>query len=239
MGGFVIVDGIDGSGKGVMMQAFREWASGKKCLDLKEFGLENNRLPTEEEIKDYEVIFSREPSPVYAGKALTEEIIKNNNRDYSVETTAWAFAIDREILYNRVIIPAVKQGKFVFQERGVVTSLVYQPVQGRMTFKQMIQMPGNRLALKNSPDLLILAKVEPKIVVDRMKANGKLGNDIFSTLNFQRKIDSRYSSPWLQSLFAKFGTKIVYCDYNPPKTPEETKEEVKKIWMNFVKDEEN
>ncbi|MBS1266334.1 MAG: Thymidylate kinase [Candidatus Woesearchaeota archaeon] len=235
MGGFVIVDGIDGSGKGVMMQAFREWASDKKCLDIKEFARENNRFPTKDEIGECDVIFSRQPSPIYAGRALSDEIIKNNGRDYSVETTAWAFAIDREILFKRVIIPAVKKDKFVFQERGVVTSLVYQPVQGRITFKQMINMPGNRLALENAPDLMIIAKVAPKTVIERMKAKGKLGSDIFSSLNFQRKIDSRYSSPWLQSLFKKFKTKIVYCNNNPPRTPKETKQEVKKRWMDFLK----
>ena len=39
MGGFVIVDGIDGSGKGVMMQSFREWAGEKslRTLDLREY----------------------------------------------------------------------------------------------------------------------------------------------------------------------------------------------------------
>ena len=29
MGGFVIIDGIDGSGKGVILEALREWAEDK------------------------------------------------------------------------------------------------------------------------------------------------------------------------------------------------------------------
>jgi thymidylate kinase len=240
MGGFVIVDGIDGSGKGVILQAFRDWVESKnlKSLDLREFCKENRRYPEPDEVEKYDVLFSSEPSYGYVGRAISEEIIKNNKRDYSVLSTAWAFALDREILYNRVIIPALKQDKYIFQERGVITSLVYQPVQGRIAFKQLIQMPGNRLALKYSPDLLFIARVEPKTVIERMKAQGKLGEAIFKSIHFQRKIDQRYASVWLKQLYERFKTKIHYIDTNPPKEIKETQKEVREIWERFVDSKE-
>ena len=237
MGGFVVVDGIDGSGKGVAMAALRAWAEEKnlKILDLIEYCKKKRTLPEPEEIKYYDAIFSKEPSHAYMGRAISEEIIFDNKRDYSVISTAWAFALDREILYNRVIIPAIKQDKFIFQERGVITSIVYQPVQGRISLKEIVDMPGNRLALKYSPNLLIITKVEPRVVIQRLQRDGRLEGAIFRKLNFQRKIDERYSSMWLKNLFERFKAKVVYIDTNPPKSVEDTKKETIKVWEEFLK----
>ena len=108
----IVIDGIDGSGKGVIMEAFREWAEVKnfKILDLAKYCKEKLTLPEPEEVEQYDVVFSSEPTYAYAGRAISEEIIKANKRDYSVLSTAWAFALDREILYRRVIIPAIIVG---------------------------------------------------------------------------------------------------------------------------------
>lgn len=237
MGGFVVVDGIDGSGKGVVMSVFRRWAEEQnlKILDLVEYCKKKKILPEPEEIKYYDAIFSSEPSYAFMGRAITEEIIADNKRDYSVLSTAWAFALDREILYNRVLIPAIKQGKFIFQESGVVTSIVYQPVQGRIPLKEIVDMPGNKLALRYSPNLLIITKVEPKVVISRLRQHGKLEGAIFRKLNFLRKVDERYSSLWLKNLFERFQAKVHYIDTNPPKPIEETKREALDIWEEFLK----
>lgn len=236
MGGFVIVDGIDGSGKSVMISALKQWAKDQrfKILDLDEYCKEHKQLPEPEEIENYDVIISKEPSPAYMGRAIADEIVKDNKRDYSVESTAWAFALDREILYRRVIIPAMKAGKYIFQERGVVTSIVYQPVQGRMSLKDIVDMPGNKLALKNSPDLLIIAKVEPQLVITRLQRDGKIKEAIFRNLNLQRKLDERYSSSWLKSLFERFDSQVEYLDVNPPKDIEQVKQETVKVWEEFL-----
>jgi thymidylate kinase len=236
MGCFVLVDGMDGSGKGVIIDGLREWAEAKNynILDLKDYCRENACLPEASDIQKYDVIFSSEPSYDHIGRAISDEMIVDNKREYSVISTAWAFSLDREILYNKVIIPALKANKFVIQERGVITSLIYQPVQGRITLRELMDMPGNRLALKHSPNLLIITKVDPKTVIARLQIDGRIGNAIFSTLNFQRTIEERYSSPWLKGLFEKFGTNISYIDTNEPKTTEETKSEAKTILETYL-----
>jgi thymidylate kinase len=236
MGAFVLVDGMDGSGKGTIIDGFREWAKAKnlKILDLKEYCSSNKDIPQPEEIAEYDCIFSSEPSYGHLGRVIVDEMIASNKREYPVLTTAWAFAIDREVLYNRVIIPAIKLNKLIFQERGVITSLVYQPVQGRITLRELMEMPGNRLALKYSPNLLIITQVEPRIVIERLQVDGRIGTAIFHTLNFQRTIDERYSSLWLRSLFEKFGTKVSYLDTNPPKTVEETRAEAIRLLEEFL-----
>lgn len=235
---FVMVDGLDGSGKGVIVDALKKWAEEKKLniLNLKDFCSENKKLPTPDETADYDAIISCEMTNCWIGSALREEIVRNNKRDYSILSTAQAFALDREILYKRVLIPALKQGKYVFQERGVISSIVYQPLQGNIALTEIMKMPGNRLAIQNSPGLMIIAVVSPETVMYRLNQREKQDRAIFEEINFQRKLEQRYNSQWLKNLFENHGSKVVYINTNFPKTKEDTEKETLKIWAEFIED---
>ncbi len=232
-GKLVIADGLDGSGKGVIINALGSWAGSKglRVLDLRETGSE---LPEPEELENYDVILSAEPTFSFVGKAIRDEMIRENNRKYSGWSLAFAFSIDREILYKRVIIPALNAGKHVFQERGVITSLVYQPVQERIQLSELMQLPGNKLALENSPDLLIISKIKPETVISRLGVRSKKDYSIFDNLSFQSKISERYSSDWLRQLFEKNGSKVFYLDTDDPKTEADTKNEAVSLWEGFI-----
>ena len=130
-GKFLMVDGLDGSGKGVVIDALKDYFERKemKIFDLRYYWKENNDIPGVEEIKDYDVICSAEPTFSMVGKVIREELVRDNKRKYSGLSTAHAFALDREILYKKLLIPARAAGKIILQERGVVTSIVYQPIQ--------------------------------------------------------------------------------------------------------------
>ena len=93
-----------------------------------------------------------------------------------------------------------------------------------------MNLPGNRLALKNAPDILIIIKVEPSVVIDRLQKRGKKDHAIFENLVFQRRVEERYESGWLKKLFENFKTKVIYLDTNPPRTIEDTKNNSIKIW---------
>lgn len=236
-GVFVMVDGLDNSGKGKVVEGLKEWAlaKGLKILDLKDYALANNSFPEEDELKQFDVICSVEPSYAYIGKAIREEMIRaGNHRHYGAVSMMQAFSLDREILYKRVVMPALKQGKYVFQERGVITSVVYQPVQIRIPLSEIIRLSGNSLALKNAPNLLLITDVAPEVVMERMKERIKRDRAIFEELSFQRKVALRYKSEWLRSLFERHKSKIVYIDNNPPKTIEELKQETKEIFNEFL-----
>jgi len=232
-GYFVIVDGLDGSGKGVVVDALKEYSEkqGKKIFDLREYCKENHRFPEPEELNGYDVIVSAEPTYCFVGEAIRKEIVRENSNIYSALTTAHAFALDREILYKKIIIPCLKQGKTIFQERGVITSLVYQPVQmERLSLHDIINLPGNKLAIHNAPHLLIITKVSPDVVMQRLSKREKKDTAIFEKLHFQRKIESRYESEWLKKLFEDFRSKVIYLDTNPPKSVEDTKQEAVRVF---------
>lgn len=238
-GKFLMVDGLDGSGKGVIVNAIKSHLIGKgmKVFDLRQFCKKNNYIPELDEIEEYDVIASAEPSHCLVGKAIREEIIKNNNREYSGRTAAYAFSIDREILYRKLIIPARKAGKIILQERGISTSLVYQPIQKeKISLKEIIDLPGNRLSLKNPPDVLAITKVDPLVVIERLKQRSKKQDDaIYENLSFQTKVKERFESEWLKKLFELSGSKVIYIDVNPPKTETDTENIALSLWEKELK----
>jgi len=205
-GKFIIVDGIDGSGKGVVIDALKQFF--EHSFDLREYTKENKRFPKIEEIRQ-DVIISCEPTYLYVGAAIRDELLRGEHH-YSALTAAHAFALDREILYNRFIIPALKAGKTIIQERGIISSLVYQPVQlEQLSLRDIMNISGNRVAIRNAPNFIMIIKVAPDAIIDRKKKRG-----IFDNLFFQRKIEERFESDWLRQVFERFGTKMLYIDGN-------------------------
>lgn len=233
---FVMVDGLDGSGKGVIVDALQEWAEkkGMKVLDLRSYCSEKNTFPESSDVAKHDVIVSAEPTFCYVGKAIREELIRATDRQYSALSLANAFALDREILYKMVIIPAIKAGKYVFQERGISSSLVYQPVQEHIQLSELIRLPGNRLALQFAPALFVVATVKPETVINRLGARAKKDYSIFDNLSFQRNIDSRFRSDWLKQLFEQHGSKVAYISTDEPKAIDDTQNEAVKVFEDFL-----
>jgi thymidylate kinase len=172
MAKFIMVDGLDGSGKGVVVDSLKEWALKKKLsiLDLRDYWKTKQGFP---DIINYDVIISAEPTFTGWGKKLRENLIKTGSKA-SKEEIAEAYSKDRKDLYKNIIIPALKQNKFIFQERGIVSSLVYQSVQG-IPVDDLLALDGNRFCMDYLPDFLILTVVNPEVVIERLGKKGKKG----------------------------------------------------------------
>ncbi|MBI2140990.1 thymidylate kinase [Candidatus Woesearchaeota archaeon] len=233
---FVMVDGLDGSGKGTIVDALQKWAELKamKVLDLRSYCRENGTFPEPEEVMQYDAVVSAEPTFCLVGKAIREELVRATGRHYSAMSLAQAFALDREILYKRVLIPAIKAGKYVFQERGISSSLVYQPVQEHIQLSELIRLAGNKTALQFAPGLFIVATVKPETVMGRLGARPKKDYSIFDSLEFQRNLDSRFRSDWLRQLLEQHGSKVIYLSTDEPKTVDETQKEAVKAFEDFL-----
>ena len=224
-GKFIIIDGIDGSGKGTILDSLKNQF--KDVFDLREYSKENKDYPDINNIKEH-IILSSEPTNLYVGAAIRDELLKGENK-YSALTTAHAFALDRQILYNKFILPALKGGKTIIQERGVVSSLVYQPVQlETLTLRDIMNIQGNSIAIKNSPDFLIIVKASAESISSRTKE----AKGIFDNLFFQRKIETRFESEWLKQVFERFGSKVLYLDGNCGLN--ELKERALKLFKDYI-----
>ena len=94
-GKFIIVDGIDGSGKGTIVDAYMAWAQAKQLhvFDVRAFAKSNQRLPEPKEWQGSDVLFSAEPTHAGIGHVIREEIVRENARHYSGLETAMAFSL--------------------------------------------------------------------------------------------------------------------------------------------------
>lgn len=231
-GTFIIVDGIDGSGKGTIVDAYQHWALQKqlRVFDVRTFAKAHQRLPEPAEWQGYDMLISAEPTHAGIGHVIREEIIKDNTRAYSALETAMAFSLDRHILYQKVILPALAQGLLVVQERGVSSSLAYQPIQGKVTLQQLLKLEGNSFTLKHRPDLLLIALCPPTVAMKRLSKRLKKDQAIFEKLAFLKKLDARYRSAWFGKLFRRQGSIVGFLDTN------DTLEETQKEAVGFIND---
>lgn len=235
MGRFFMVEGIDGSGKSASISAIKEYVISKnlKVLDVRTFCEQRNTFPDEQDIDDCDILFTSEPSYSFVGKAIRSELLDDENK-YPAATIANAFALDREILYKRIIIPALKMKKIVVQERGLPSTMVYQPVQGKIPLSDIMRLSGNKIASEYPPDFLLVLKVKPEEAITRMNARFNQKYSLFDNLFFQRKIEERYNGLWLRGYFEKLGSKVSSFDTSLPVTVDQNKKNTLKLFQEMT-----
>ncbi|MCD4704464.1 hypothetical protein K8R66_00100 [bacterium] len=253
-GKFIVVDGLDGIGKSVVLDAIVDYLrkdKGQRVLDLHEYWEERGFHPDFDNkenghpnpyyinLDDYDVIYSSEPTHVGIGKVIRQEVITKNSRSYSANLTAECYSTDRLVLYKRVILPVLNAGKTVIQSRSVSTSIVYQPIQselqkeGSLTIEDVLVLQGNKLALDNAPDLLIIPTIKDvNILFERLAGREKDDNCNFEKIKFQSKIKSLFEGQELRKIFEEKGSVVKYLDAGI--SIESTKEQAVDIYKEIL-----
>lgn len=213
-----MIDGIDGSGKSTVVNAWKEYLTnaGNAFFDLKEYQKKFDRYPDYHETKSYDFIFSHEPSSAGIGRVIREEFIRNDT-NYPPLAIAEAYALDRLVLYKKIVVPALAEEKCVITDRGVSTSICYQNILDpkNLTFDALGKIPGNAFTLQHPPQHLILIDIDPKVALQRLGGRvGKNDNAIFEKLDFLTKAANIYKSEAYRHFFTKLGTKVHYLPGN-------------------------
>lgn len=231
-----MIDGVDGSGKGTAVDAWKDYltAQGNAIFDLPKYWLENKHYPELSEMKACDFIFSCEPTRTGVGKVIREEMIKTGN-DYPAQAIAEAYSLDRLVLYKKIILPMLADGRCVIQDRGVCTSLCYQSVQNpELTFDHLSKLTGNKLALENRPDHLILMDLSAQEAINRLNLRTeKKDNAIFEKISFITKAADCFRSESYQKLFSDRGTQIHYL--SAEQKIDIMREEAIKLLKNILK----
>lgn len=139
-GVFLVIDGIDGSGK----------TTHSKTLS---YSLKK---------KGFEVEYTMEPSNGTVGRFIRSEVV--SKKKLTPEVEALLFAADRFEHLKNEIIPWLDERKVVVCDRYVYASIVYQGVQN-VDIKWIESL--NHFAIE--PDLAIYLDVDPKIGLERIK----------------------------------------------------------------------
>lgn len=195
-----------------MLAAVTDWAveCGHRIWRLQDW--QEPVPPRFEDISDYDVYFTFEPTRTWIGSAIRQELSRTD-KPYGGEELAHAFALDRELNYRRLIIPALSVGKTVIQDRGVSSSIVYQPVMpNSVPIETILSLPGNRLALEYAPTALVLTKLPAAAAAARIAGRGGESKGVFADVEFLKKQEERFASDWFRKLFEKHGTKVFELD---------------------------
>ncbi|MDP3985318.1 MAG: hypothetical protein Q8P82_01010 [bacterium] len=216
---FIMLDGIDGSGKTTMLKIFASALAGQDqvVFDLPAWCKEHHRLPTLAECGQPDLLISAEPTQAWIGAAIRQELIRTGT-GYTPRTIAEAFALDRMMLYERLLIPLRRAGTIIVQDRGVATSLVYQASeQTGLSLEEVVALPGNALALRHAPDVLIIADCRPETAITRLAGRNEKNDDShFEQTEFLRIHAERFRAPWFRELWQTQGTQLIYLDANRP-----------------------
>lgn len=135
--------------------------------------------------KGYDTVYTAEPSDGNIGRFIKKYCLHGKKRVSDV-IEALLFAADRFDHVDSTIIPALNEGKLVFSDRYVYSSLAYQGAYG-LDLKWIKKT--NKFAM--SPDLAIFIDVDPEIVFQRLKRK-KSTMEILETQRRVRKVYMKY-----------------------------------------------
>jgi dTMP kinase len=217
---FVMIDGIDGSGKSTIVRAWQEYleGQGKRVFSIRDFWATHGTHPTPRDAMEYDIILSAEPTYVWIGSAIRQEMIQHGS-SYSAHAVAQAYALDRLVLYKRFLLPMRDAGKIIIQDRGVSTSLCYQPIQGDITREAVAQIEGNAFALAHAPDVLFLTHIAPSDALVRLNTRTeKQDNALFEQQAFLDAAHASFHSEPYQELFRVHGSHVVIIDTHTNET---------------------
>ncbi len=230
-----MVDGIDGSGKRTIVEAMigHLTEQGKRVFDIGEWSKVHHALPSAEDMTDAEVIVGVEPSYAWIGSAIREEMVRNG-RGYTSHQIAEAFSLDRLTIYRRCYLPLLERGATIIAERGVSSSIVYQPAADpSVSLEEVLGLVGNAFAMEHAPDHLVIATLDAKIATERLaKRSNKQDDHVFEKESFLRVLDERYHSAWLQKLFTDRGTQIHFLETH--KSIDDLRLEAKKLCSSLL-----
>jgi dTMP kinase len=141
-GHFIIIEGIDGTGKSTLARAVGDAlkARGRK------------------------VLLTHEPSGLPSGKLILERLASGS---YATSAHEWMgmFITDRRLSIDTIVRPALEAGTDVIQDRSMYSTLVYQGAMGVPEAEILKRHEG----WHPTPDLLVILDIAPRFGLARTR----------------------------------------------------------------------
>ncbi|MBI2651702.1 dTMP kinase [Candidatus Woesearchaeota archaeon] len=199
---FIVLDGIDGSGKSEMAMLLHDYFLSKD--------------------KKYSILATREPTNGVYGREIRNILANEKNPKENAEKLLELFIKDREEHLNKEIVPFLSKGhgiKIVICDRYYYSTIAFQSAQG-LDIKSLIEK--NKKFLK--PDIVFIMDIEPKIALERINNREK---EKFEQLEFMKVLRKKFLG--LPSIL-KDNIKVVNASKSQKDVFEEIKEEVNKLF---------
>lgn len=141
---FITFEGGECSGKTTLIKALKEYY----------------------EAKNYNTIVTREPGGTPIAEQIRNVILDNNNVAMTSKCEALLYAASRMQHVEEKILPALKEGKLVFCDRFLDSSLAYQGYARGLGFDLVLK--ANQFVLDYLPDVTILIDIKPEVALKRL-----------------------------------------------------------------------
>ena len=145
-GYFISFEGIDGSGKSTQIQKLAEFL----------------------ESIHFEVIVTREPGGSVGGEEIRKLLLQGEIDRWSAEAEILLFTAARRDHLERIILPAIDDGKIVICDRFTDSTRMYQGMRGP-NLRDLVDALNEKV-INLDPDLTILIDINPKISLKRAKS---------------------------------------------------------------------
>lgn len=168
---FITLEGTEGSGKSSAMEIVY-----KRLID-----------------EGYSLVKTREPGGTPISEQIRNVILDKGNTSMDGRTEALLYAASRRQHLIEKIWPSLKEGKLVFCDRYLDSSLAYQGFARGLGIEEVLNI--NLFATENTfPDLTLLFNLDPKIGLERIsKDKGREVNRLdLEKLSFHQKVHQGY-----------------------------------------------
>lgn len=199
---FIVLDGMDGSGKSEMVKLLHNYIFSKS--------------------KSYRILTTREPTSGRYGKEIRQILASDKDPKENAEKLLELFLKDRHEHVNDGIIPFLKKSNgdvnIVLCDRYYYSTIAFQAVQG-LDIKMLIEKNKNFL----KPDVAFIMDLRPEIALERIKRREM---EKFENIDFMRNLRGRFLQ--LPKIL-KDNIKIIDASKEADEVFEDIKKEVDKM----------
>ena len=165
---FIVIEGIDGAGKGYVMMRLQEYIMGRS--------------------KKYDnLLLTREPTNKVEGQKLREMLANESDPLANARKTLEFFVADRKKHLEEDILPALEKGYVVLCDRYKHSTMAFQTAQG-LPMQECIDANKDFPA----PDLVILLDLPSKQALWRIHERDGRRRDKFENEQFMEKVRQNY-----------------------------------------------
>ncbi len=163
---FIVVEGIDGAGKGYAMMRLQEYITGNS--------------------KKYDyILLTREPTNSLLGRELREILASESDPMAKSRKCLELFISDRKQHVEKHILPALQKGYVVLCDRYKYSTMAFQAAQG-LPLEELIEVQKSF----PTPDLVFLLDLPVEKAFARMSDRKK--NEKFENVEFSKKVRRNY-----------------------------------------------
>lgn len=163
-GKFIVLDGLDGSGKGTQVKLLASYLFDKD--------------------KSHHICLTREP---YRPEKIRKILKKSKNPKENAELLAKLFVQDRKA-HQRLIRHHLQEGNYVVCDRYKYSTLAYQQAQG-LSLRKLISMHEGMLI----PDLTLIIDVPAEAALKRITIDKQRNHkEVFEQLGFQKQLRKKF-----------------------------------------------